>query len=188
MGAASSCCAIVRTMCRTCQIPGRQLLGKGAGCGDDVRCCARLHGGVPLGLPRPANDHSTHAPHPVLRSCTHPMCAAQVPLMTEPQVLYARGQFLNGSLDAALRKAQDILRRNPEHFGVHLLICRCAARPQGGLGLTRTLRRLWQRRGRWQAGTEGGAQAHSHPSGGRERGMRGCCLGSWPCAGRPPNG
>lgn len=43
----------------------------------------------------------------------------------EPQVLAARGLYLNGSLDASLRKAQEILRLVPEDFSMHLLICRC---------------------------------------------------------------
>jgi hypothetical protein len=49
----------------------------------------------------------------------------QLPQMMEPQVLAARGLYLNGSLEPALRKAQEILRHTPEDFGVQLLICRC---------------------------------------------------------------
>lgn len=45
--------------------------------------------------------------------------------MLEPQVLGARGMYLNGALEPALRKAQEILRHTPDDFNVHLLICRC---------------------------------------------------------------
>ena len=45
--------------------------------------------------------------------------------MMEPQVLGVRGLYLNGALEPALRKAQEILRHAPEDFNMHLLICRC---------------------------------------------------------------
>ncbi len=43
--------------------------------------------------------------------------------MLEAQLLAARALYLNGSLDAAHRKASEVLRSNPEAFMVHLLIC-----------------------------------------------------------------
>lgn len=41
----------------------------------------------------------------------------------EASVLSAKALYLAGALDAAQRKAQDILRTNPEEHSVHLLIC-----------------------------------------------------------------
>ncbi len=47
----------------------------------------------------------------------------QAPALLEAALLHARALYLNGVLDAALRKAGDILRMNPEESSAHLLIC-----------------------------------------------------------------
>ncbi len=47
----------------------------------------------------------------------------QAPALLESSLLHARALYLNGSLDAALRKSGEILRMNPEESGAHLLIC-----------------------------------------------------------------
>ncbi len=43
--------------------------------------------------------------------------------MLEAQLLAARALYLNGNLDAAQRKAADVLRGTPDAYMCHLLIC-----------------------------------------------------------------
>lgn len=43
--------------------------------------------------------------------------------MLEAQLLNARALYLNGNLDAAQRKAADVLRISPDAYMVHLLVC-----------------------------------------------------------------
>lgn len=45
------------------------------------------------------------------------------PALSEAQLLSARSLFLNGYLDAAARRAADILRNSPEDASAHLLVC-----------------------------------------------------------------
>jgi len=67
----------------------------------------------------------TEAPSPLLAKCNRALelLSKYAPALMESQLLLARGMYLNGSLDAAQRKAADILRYNPEEYSVHLLIC-----------------------------------------------------------------
>ena len=51
----------------------------------------------------------------------------QVPGMVEAQLLAARALYLNGNLEAAQRKAADVLRGSPDAYMVHMLICRSAS-------------------------------------------------------------
>ena len=53
--------------------------------------------------------------------------------MLEAQLLAARALYLNGNLDAAQRKAADILRVTPDAYMVHLLICRLGGGRRCGL-------------------------------------------------------
>uniref|UniRef100_A0A7S0S5T6 Tetratricopeptide repeat-like domain-containing protein n=1 Tax=Chlamydomonas leiostraca TaxID=1034604 RepID=A0A7S0S5T6_9CHLO len=66
----------------------------------------------------------TEAPSPLIAKCTRALdlLNKHAPALVEAALLSARALYLNGSLDAALRKAQDILRANPEEYTVHLLI------------------------------------------------------------------
>jgi tetratricopeptide repeat protein 21B len=43
--------------------------------------------------------------------------------MLDAQLLAARAMYLGGNLDAAQRKASEVLRVNPEAYMVHLLVC-----------------------------------------------------------------
>jgi len=67
----------------------------------------------------------TEAPSPILGKCSRALelLVKWVPGMLDAQLLSARALYLNGSLDAAQRKAADVLRTNPEAYMVHLLIC-----------------------------------------------------------------
>ncbi|GLC77752.1 hypothetical protein PLESTB_000959000 [Pleodorina starrii] len=67
----------------------------------------------------------TEAPSPLISKVTRAldMLNKQAPALLESSLLHARALYLNGSLDAALRKAGEILRMNPEDSGAHLLIC-----------------------------------------------------------------
>lgn len=49
--------------------------------------------------------------------------SVQCPGLMECSLLYARTLFLAGSLDAAQRKAADVLRSNADEYNAHLLIC-----------------------------------------------------------------
>jgi tetratricopeptide repeat protein 21B len=59
--------------------------------------------------------------------------------MMEPQVLATRGMYLNGNLEGALRKAQDVLRQTPEDSGLQLLVCRWVPFSSGKYGAACTL-------------------------------------------------
>ena len=74
----------------------------------------------------PRRPCTTALPSPPLPSPTlpTPLPHVQVPGMLEAQLLAARALYLNGNLDAAQRKAADILRVTPDAYMVHLLICR----------------------------------------------------------------
>ncbi|KAG1671374.1 hypothetical protein FOA52_002984 [Chlamydomonas sp. UWO 241] len=67
----------------------------------------------------------TEAPSPVLGKCSRALelLLKWVPGMLDAQLLSARVLYLSGSLDAAQRKAADVLRTNPDAYMVHLLIC-----------------------------------------------------------------
>lgn len=67
----------------------------------------------------------TEAPSPLISKVTRALdlLTKQAPALLEAALLHARALYLNGVLDAALRKAGDILRMNPEESSAHLLIC-----------------------------------------------------------------
>ncbi|GIL85609.1 hypothetical protein Vretimale_13293 [Volvox reticuliferus] len=67
----------------------------------------------------------TEAPSPLISKVTRALdlLNKQAPALLESSLLHARALYLNGLLDAALRKAGEILRMNPEDSGAHLLIC-----------------------------------------------------------------
>ncbi|MEW5298948.1 MAG: hypothetical protein WDW36_002017 [Sanguina aurantia] len=67
----------------------------------------------------------TEAPSPLIAKCNRALdrLSKQAPSLIECQMLHARALYLNGSLEAAQRKASDVLRVNPEEFTAHLLIC-----------------------------------------------------------------
>ncbi|EFJ52945.1 hypothetical protein VOLCADRAFT_78980 [Volvox carteri f. nagariensis] len=67
----------------------------------------------------------TEAPSPLISKVTRALdlLNKQAPALLESSLLHARALYLNGALDAALRKAGEILRMNPEESGAHLLIC-----------------------------------------------------------------
>jgi tetratricopeptide repeat protein 21B len=69
---------------------------------------------------------ATEAPSPQLSKCGRALdlLLKQVPGMMEGQLLAARVMYLNGNLDAAQRKAAEVLRTSPDAFMVHLLICK----------------------------------------------------------------
>jgi len=82
-----------------------------------VRLLVAGAGGEPKG--------PTEAPNPLLAKCRRALdlLAKQAPGLVESGLLLARVLFLNGELDAAQRKAAEILRNNPEEVGAQLLIC-----------------------------------------------------------------
>ncbi|MEW5313286.1 MAG: hypothetical protein WDW38_004868 [Sanguina aurantia] len=67
----------------------------------------------------------TEAPSPLIAKCNRALdrLSKQAPSLIECQMLHARSLYLNGNLEAAQRKASDVLRVNPEEFTAHLLIC-----------------------------------------------------------------
>ncbi|KXZ45770.1 hypothetical protein GPECTOR_50g563 [Gonium pectorale] len=67
----------------------------------------------------------TEAPSPLISKVTRALdlLNKQAPALLEGALLHARALYLNGSLDAALRKAGEILHCNPEESSAHLLIC-----------------------------------------------------------------
>jgi len=73
----------------------------------------------------PASSHSTPTPTPTQPHVGHPdpmtphrsileSLSRYTHQLPEPQILYARALYLNGSLDAAARKVADALRRCPD--------------------------------------------------------------------------
>jgi hypothetical protein len=78
-------------------------------------------------------------------------------MLLEAQILHTRCLYLSGSLEAAQRKAADILRTNPEEYSLHLLICRWAVGEQG-MGL------LQRGRPGRRAAHIAHASRHAHPA------------------------
>ncbi|KAL6760145.1 intraflagellar transport protein [Haematococcus lacustris] len=67
----------------------------------------------------------TEAPSPLLAKCSRALdlLAKQAPGLSEASCLAARTLYLAGQLEAAQRKAQDLLRTTPQDSSVHLLMC-----------------------------------------------------------------